>query len=178
MTKIKKSTIILIGFIILFILNIIFAFVLPYFDSTSSSNDLDTEKIVYSEAYTESLREEIIKELYGSREQYAIDHTGSRADYIDKQASSGGELVIDEDRMQAVYDSKLREFDEMIDNEKIDRLVKQRQEELIANNTYKDFYKSSEDTTREVMYWKHGGKYFAMLELVFMILYIIYIKRK
>ncbi len=142
-------------------------------ESDSNTEDTATESIVYSESYTESLREEAIKELYGDREQYAKDHTGSRADYVDKEASASGELVVDEERMQAVYDEKLKEFDDMVDAQKVDNLVKEKQEQLVANQAYKDDNSNqSGHTSRKVMYWKSGGKYFGMLVIVFMIIYL------
>lgn len=174
----KKTTYILIGFIFLFTMTVITTFVLPVIDSHSNKKDPVTEKIVYSDSYTQGLREEAIRQLYGSREQYAKEHTGSRSEYVDKEASMAGKLVIDEECMQAVYNSKLQEFDDMIDSVKVDLLVKEKQEQLVESKIYKDVYKKSDHTSREMMYWNSGGKYFAMVELFFMILYVIYIKVK
>lgn len=174
----KKTTLVLIGLVWLFLSMVITNFILPVVRSHSNKRDTVTEKIVYSDSYTEELREEVIRQLYGSREQYAKEHTGSRSEYVNKEASMAGKLVIDEERMQAVYDSKLQEFDDMIDSEKVDLLVKEKQEQLVESKIYKDVYKKADHTSREMMYWNSGGKYFAMVELFFMILYVVYIKVK
>ena len=176
----KKTYFVLFGLISLLVMMVIHNFIVPYIESKSESKDTSTKKVVYSEAYTKSLREEAIEELYGSREQYARDHTGSRADYIDKEASKSGELVIDEERMQTVYNQKLQEFDAKVDSEKVDKLVKEKQEQLVESQAYKDMYKvdQNEHYSREMMYWNSGGKYFAMVVDLFMILYLIFFKLK
>lgn len=175
----KKIDLILISFILIFIGTLISVFVLPRMADKSAERNEDTAKIVYSEHYTESVRESITEELYGNREQYATDRTGSRADYVDKEASTvSGQLVIDEERMQAVYDSKLKEYDDMVDHEKVDALVKERQEQLVEQGVYKGYFKKESTYSREMMYWKNGGKYFAIVELFGMILYVLYIRRK
>ena len=112
--EMKKENILL-AFIIVILIGMLYHDVVgPRIDVDSNRPDPTTENIVYSEEFTERLREEVITELYGSREYYATEHTGSRADYVDKEASKSGELVIDEVRMQQVYDSKLKEFDDMV----------------------------------------------------------------
>lgn len=176
----NKVNIVLTGLIVLFVSMVFSNFIYPIIKANTPSKDTSTEKVVYSEAYTASLREDVIQELYGNREQYAKEQTGSRADYVDKAASQAGELVIDEARMQEVYNQKLNEFDSKIDQEKVDALVKERQEQLVESEAYKDFYKTdgSEHYSREMMYWNSGGKYFAMFVNLLMIIYLIYYKKK
>ena len=171
----KKDTIILIEFAFLFIGTIYFSIIYPL---VKKDNDAATKDIVYSKSYVESVRNEVIEELYGNRETYASNHTGSRAEYIDKEASAAGELVIDEERMQKVYDSKLAEYDANIDHEKVDGIVTARIKELEEKDPYKGYNEKHYDTSRDVMYWEHGGKYFAIIELFFLMAYIIYIKRR
>ncbi len=174
----KKENIIL-AFIIVLLIGMLFQdIVRPRLDMDSQKPDPKTDSIVYSEEFTERLREEVITELYGSREGYATEHTGSRADYVDKEASKSGELVIDEDRMQQVYDSKLKEFDEKVDQAKVDEIVKERQKELSEEKAFKGYGEKEVGMNREVMYWNAGGRYFGMVVLACMALFLIIRKIK
>jgi len=145
-----------------------------------TDNNQNTADIVYTEEYKQSVRENVIYELYGSREAYATEKTGSRADYVDKEASKNGELVVDEERMQQVYDSKLAEFDSMIDNDKVDEIVNKRLEQLVDAGVYNTLAEDNKVSSRDVMYWKNGGKYFALVVEAVMILYVVFriIRRK
>lgn len=169
----KKENILLV-FIIVILVGMLYHDVIgPRVDADSNRPDPTTENIVYSEEFTERLREEVITELYGSREYYATEHTGSRADYVDKEASKSGELVIDEVRMQQVYDSKLKEFDDMVDQTKVDEIVKERQSKLSEDKAFKGYGEKEVGMNREVMYWNAGGRYFGMVVLAGMALFII-----
>ena len=174
----KKDNIILACIIVIFIGILFHDVVGPLLDANSKRPDPTTDSIVYSEEFTERLREEVITELYGSRETYATEHTGSRADYVDKEASMSGELVIDEVRMQQVYDSKLKEFDEMVDQAKVDEIVKERQNELSDDKVFKGYGDEEVGMNREVMYWNAGGRYFGMVVLAAMAIVIIIRKMK
>lgn len=169
----KKENIILAFIIAIFIGILLHDIVGPRVAENSKKSDPTTDRIVYSEEYTERLREEVITELYGSREHYATEHTGSRADYVDKEASRSGELVIDEERMQQVYDSKLKEFDEMVDQAKVDEIVKERQKKLSEDKAFEGYGEKEVGMNREVMYWNAGGRYFGMVVLAGMALFII-----
>lgn len=181
MNQKTRSTI----FITLLILIAIVGFLLPGIMRLLSGDDeevpTDTEKIVYSEPFTENLRQEVIRDLYGSREQYAKDATGSRADYVDKEASRGGELVIDEARMQQVYESKLAEFDAKVDMDKVNAIVEERQAKLSAENVFEDPYKDVRHLTGEQIRWKQSRKYILITDgLIFgcYFLYRIWKKKK
>ncbi len=174
----KKENILLAFIIVIFIGMLFHDVVGPRIEADSPKPDLTTDNIVYSEEFTERLREEVITELYGSREHYATEQTGSRADYVDKEASMSGELVIDEARMQQVYDSKLKEFDEMVDQAKVDEIVKERQDKLSEEKAFKGYGEKEVGMNREVMYWNAGGRYFGMVILAGMALFIIVRKIK
>jgi len=174
--QMKKEDILLIILIIVFIGSLFFSFVDP--NVVDSDDNQNTTNIVYSDEYKESVRENVIIELYGSRESYASEKTGSRADYVDKESSKDGELVIDEDRKQQVYESKLKEFDSMIDNEKVDEIVAERLEQLVDEGAYNNLAESNKISSRKVMYWKNGGKYYALIVEAVMILCLLYKRRK
>lgn len=174
----KKENFLLACIIVIFIGMIYHDLVRPRLVENSTKADPKTESIVYSEEFTERLREEVITELYGSRETYATEQTGSRADYVDKEASMSGELVIDEERMQQVYDSKLKEFDEMVDQAKVDEIVKERQNKLSEEKAFKGYGEKEVGMNREVMYWNAGGRYFGMIVLAGMAIFIIIRKIK
>ena len=84
-----------------------------------------------------------------------------------------GELVIDEVRMQQVYDSMLKEFDDMVDQSKVDEIVKERQNKLSEEKAFKGYGEKEVGMNREVMYWNAGGRYFGMVVLAGMALFII-----
>lgn len=172
----KKEDLLLIAMIVIFLSTLFVELMAPRLNT--GKNNQATANVVYSEEYTASLREAVIKELYGSREQYASDQTGSRSDYIDKAASKNGELVIDESRMQSVYDSKLKEFDAKVDQAYVDEIVKSRQEQLVKEGAYNHVGEKKESTNRDVMYWKNGGKYFALLVELAMIGYLLYKRQR
>lgn len=144
---------------------------------TVLAKDDDTEKIVYSEEYTESLRQQVITELYGSREQYATDQTGDRKNYIDKEASKDGELVIDEERMNAVYESKLKEYDSKIDYDKVNSIVKERQEQLVKDQSYAHVLDENKVTRHKAMYFRTSYKYFACGVIIFLAIVAVYKNR-
>jgi|GEM_PF-3888861 len=173
----KKENVLLVILIIVFAQSVYGEFIGPGVAASKTDNQ-NTAKVVYTDEYRESVRQDVIQELYGSRETYASEKTGSRADYLDKEASKGGEMVIDEKRMQQVYDSKLQEYDARIDNEKVDKIVNERLEQVVDEGRYDDLAESNEVTSKDVMYWKNGGKYFALVVEALMILFILYRKIK
>lgn len=170
---VKKYTwiIVLIGFSLLLIKDII--------DDSIEKPDTDTPKIVYSESYEESIRESVIKELYGSREQYANNITGDRADYLDKEATAAsGEIVIDEERMAQVYEDALKEFDSQIDYEKVNSIVKERQEQLISERRYEDEYKAERSMTGKQRLWNRSKRYILITDIVIVLAFGLYSMRK
>lgn len=80
--------------------------------------------------------------------------------------------------MQEVYNSKLKEFDAKVDNEKVSAIVMERQEQLVKDEAFKDVNKPRTVRSKEMMYWESGGKYFALVELVVLIIVAIYTRRK
>lgn len=148
--------------------------ILTRLEGVEPNHATDTERVVYSEAYTESLRQEVIRELYGSREQYAKEQTGSRADYVDREASMSGEMVVDEARMQQVYESKLLEFDAKVDEAKVEEILRQRQESLAASGAYEDPYKVEKTLTGEQIRWRQSRNYILITDGLVLIGYGFY----
>lgn len=174
----RKSRIVCIAVMAIFAIMFVGSFIYPLVKKESGSKGNKTKSIVTTEEYTKYLREEVVEDLYGNREAYAAQHTGSRADYIDKNASQGSTLVIDEERMERVYQSKLAEYDAMIDQSKVDALVKERQDAMISEGVFDDISSNERTLSAKQRRWNEGGRCFGGAVIIVMLFIVCFQGKK